>query len=84
MLIVVVFELAAQLGAPDFDRWLARRRSRRCPLTLSLADGKTRWPPAATPIALIAVAVLALAAAAFLTRRLRAATRRRHADRAAR
>ena len=82
VLIVVVFELAAQLGA-RLDRWHRPPPIAPLSLALSLAEGKTRWPPAATPIALIAVAVLALAAAAFLTRRLRAATQRRHADRAA-
>ena len=74
-------EVAAQAGAA-IDHWRHRPPLDPLALALELADGRTRWPPAATPILIAAGAVCMLAAACILV--LRARRPVTGADRAAR
>ena len=82
VVIVIIVDGAAQLGA-RLDGWHRPPPIAPLSLALELADGKTRWPPAATAIAAAARGVLVLAAAALFTWRWRSGSRRSHADRAA-
>ena len=82
VLIVIIGDAAAQLGA-HLDGWHRPPPVAPLSLALELADGKTRWPPAATAIAAVAGGILVLAVAALLTRGWRSRSRRSHADRAA-
>ena len=77
----VAGETAAQAGAA-IDHWRHRPPLDPLALLLELADGRTRWPPAGTPIA-IAIAVACAVAAIFaVVVQRRGAVR--SADRAAR
>jgi type IV secretory pathway TraG/TraD family ATPase VirD4 len=77
----VAVEVAAQAGA-QLDH--VNRRPPWDPLALAveLADGRARWPPAATPILIAALALSTLAAAGIVVARARRPARA--GDRAAR
>ncbi len=60
VVIVIIGDAAAQLGA-RLDGWHRPPPIAPLSLALELADGKTRWPPAATAIAAAAGGVLVLA-----------------------
>ena len=80
-LVAVTADGAAQAGAA-LDHWQHRPPLDPLALALELADGRTRWPPAATPILIAAcVACLLLAGGVLALRSRRTA---RGADRAAR
>ena len=77
----ILAETAAQAGA-QLDHWHHHPPLDPLALALALADGRTRWPPAATPILIAAgLACLLLATALVALRVRRPAT---GADRAAR
>jgi hypothetical protein len=81
-LLIVAVEVAAQAGAA-IDHWRHRPPLDPLALGLDLADGRTGWPPASTPLLLAAAGVAVLLAAAGV---LAVASRRRRrtpADRAA-
>jgi type IV secretory pathway TraG/TraD family ATPase VirD4 len=82
VVLVIIFDGAAQLGA-RLDRWRHPPPIAPLSLALELADGKTGWPPAATPIAAIACGLTALLMIAIAVSVFRARSRRTHADRAA-
>ena len=63
-LAAVAGEIAAQAGAA-IEHWRHRPPLDPLALLLELADGRTRWPPAGTPIA-IAIAVACTLAAIFV------------------
>ena len=77
----VVGEAAAQGGAA-IDHWHRRPPLDPLALALELADGRTRWPPAATPILIAAGVACALAIGLVVV--LRARQPVTGADRAAR
>jgi len=80
-LAAVAGEAAAQAGA-SIDHWRQHPPVDPLALLLDLADGRTRWPPAGTPILIAAVAACALTViCVVLVRVRRPAT---GADRAAR
>ena len=61
-LAAVAGEAAAQAGAA-IDHWRQRPPVDPLALVLELADGRTRWPPAGTPILIAAAAACAVLAA---------------------
>ena len=63
-------EAAAQAGA-TVDHWRQRPPLDPLALALELADGRTRWPPAATPILITAGAACMLIAGCILVLRAR-------------
>jgi type IV secretory pathway TraG/TraD family ATPase VirD4 len=80
-LAAVAGEAAAQAGAA-LDHWHHRPPLDPLALVVELADGRTRWPPASTPILIAAAAVCVLIAAPVALARLRRPAT--GADRAAR
>ena len=82
-LAAVAGEAAAQAGAA-IDHWRQRPPVDPLALVLELADGRTRWPPAGTPLLIAAAAACALIVTAFVVARARRRSAGTGADRAAR
>jgi type IV secretory pathway TraG/TraD family ATPase VirD4 len=80
-LAAVAGEAAAQGGA-EIDHWRHRPPVDPLALVLELADGRTRWPTAGTPILIAAAGVCALIVSAVVLARIRRPVT--GADRAAR
>jgi len=80
-LAAVAGEAAAQAGAA-IDHWRHRPPVDPLALVLELADGRTRWPPASTPILIAAAGACAVIAIGFVIARVRRSPT--GADRAAR
>ena len=80
-LAAVAGEAAAQAGAA-LDHWRQRPPVDPLALLLGLADGRTRWPPAGTPILIVAGVVCVLIVIGFVLVRIRRPASA--ADRAAR
>jgi hypothetical protein len=74
---------AAQAGAA-IDHWRHRPPVDPLALALELADGRTRWPPAGTPLLIAAAGACALIVTAFVVARARRRSAGTGADRAAR
>src|SRR4249920_978674 len=66
----VVGEVAAQAGAA-IDHWRRRPPVDPLALLLDLADGRTRWPPAGTPILIAGVAACVLIVTCVVLARVR-------------
>src|ERR1035438_7976738 len=80
-LAAVAGEAAAQAGAA-IDHWRHRPPVDPLALVLELADGRTRWPPAGTPILIAAAGACAVIVIGFVIARVRRSPT--GADRAAR
>lgn len=81
LVVGLIGEVAAQVGAA-IDHWHQRPPLDPLALVLELADGRTHWPPAGTPILLIAAGVCMLIVTFVVLARVRRS--RTSADRAAR
>ena len=82
-LAAVAGEAAAQGGAA-IDHWRHRPPVDPLALALELADGRTRWPPAGTPLLIAAAGVYAVIVIGFVLARARRRYAGTGADRAAR
>src|SRR5450631_2550258 len=82
-LAAVAGEAAAQAGAA-IDHWRHRPPVDPLALVLELADGRTRWPPAGTPILIAAAGAVAVIVIGFVLARARRRSTGTGADRAAR
>jgi hypothetical protein len=82
-LAAVAVEAGAQAGAA-IDHWRHRPPVDPLALLLELADGRTRWPPAGTPLLIAAAAACALIVIGSVVARARRRSTGTGADRAAR